>query len=76
MNWRKTTRIVLGTVLILLGLLWTLQGADLLRIPPVACVADCEPITGGSVEWLVIGVVAMLVGIGVVGALWRRIGRR
>ena len=63
MNWRRAVRIVLGTVLILLGLLWTLQGADVVRIRPILCVADCQPMTGGSSTWLAIGVVTLVLGI-------------
>ncbi|WP_433348584.1 hypothetical protein ACQP25_34200 [Microtetraspora malaysiensis] len=72
MTWRKTARIVGGTVLTLLGLLWTLQGADLVRIPPILCVAECQPVTGGSPVWLAIGVVTFVVGLGVLGVLRRR----
>ena len=50
-------------VLTLLGLLWVLQGADLVRIEPVGCVAECEPVTGGSAGWLTIGVLAFLAGL-------------
>jgi hypothetical protein len=61
--WRKAVRIGVGVVLLLLGLLWALQGADIIRIKPIGCVAECEPITGGSLGWLVAGVLAMLVGL-------------
>lgn len=76
MKWRSITRVVGGTILILLGLLWILQGADLIRIAPILCVADCEPLVGGSVEWLVIGLITTVIGIVVAGALWRRFRRR
>ncbi len=69
---RKTARVVVGTALILLGLLWILQGADVVRIRPILCVADCQPITGGSPGWLAIGVFTLVVGLAVVGALRRR----
>ena len=62
----------MGTALILLGLLWILQGADVLRIRPILCVADCQPLTGGSPAWLAIGVVTVIVGLGVVRVLRRR----
>ena len=52
-----------GVVITLLGLLWFLQGADLLHIQPILCIADCEPVVGGSTTWLVAGAVAMLAGI-------------
>ncbi|WP_433216594.1 hypothetical protein [Microtetraspora malaysiensis] len=72
MAWRKAARIVGGTVLTLLGLLWTLQGADLVRIRPILCVAECQPVTGGSPVWLAIGVVTVVVGLWVLGVPRRR----
>lgn len=72
LTWRKTAKVALGIVLILLGLLWTLQGADAVRIPPIMCVANCEPITGGSPGWLAAGVVTMVAGFTVVNVLLRR----
>ncbi|WP_433413835.1 hypothetical protein ACQP1V_32300 [Microtetraspora malaysiensis] len=72
MTWRKAARIVGGTVLTLLGLLWTLQGADLIRIRPILCVAECQPVTGGSPVWLAIGVVTVVVGLWVLGVPRRR----
>lgn len=72
MKWRKTARAAVGMVLILLGLLWILQGADVVRIRPILCVAECHPITGGSLGWFATGIVTLLVGLTVAGALWRR----
>lgn len=69
---RRTARVVVGTALILLGLLWIIQGADVVRLRPILCVADCQPIAGGSPVWFAIGVVTLIVGLGVVGALRRR----
>lgn len=62
MRWLRVARIVGGMLLILLGLLWILQGADLIHIDPVLCVADCRPVTGGSPGWLIAGVVTAVVG--------------
>jgi hypothetical protein len=59
-------------LLILLGLLWILQGADVIRMQPILCVANCQPITGGSPGWLAIGLVALVAGLRAVGALQRR----
>ena len=61
----KALKIVLGIVFFALGVLWALQGADLIRIKPILCVANCEPLVGGSVTWLIVGVGAIAVGIGV-----------
>jgi hypothetical protein len=68
-RWRKSVRIVVGIGAVLLGLLWILQGADVVRIRPVLCVADCEPVTGGSPLWLTIGAVTCLVGLFVASGL-------
>lgn len=71
MKRRAIMRTTAGVVLILLGLLWTAQGADLVRIEPVLCVADCRPITGGSVGWLAAGVATVVAGL-LMAALRRR----
>lgn len=64
---RLVLRLGFSTLLVLLGLLWALQGTNLIRIRPLLCFADCQPLTGGSTTWLCIGVVTMAVGIGM---LW------
>ena len=53
----------IGVAIALLGLLWLLQGADVLHVQPILCVADCEPVVGGSITWVIAGGVAMLAGI-------------
>lgn len=68
----RAFKLTLGLALVALGLLWSLQGSDLIRIESVLCVADCEPIVGGSTPWLVVGVVVMAVGLGVLVTLKRR----
>ena len=45
----------------LLGLLWFLQGSDLIHMKPLLCFADCEPITGKSVQWQIIGAITFVV---------------
>ena len=59
----RTLKLITGVVLVLLGLLWALQGADLIRIKPILCVANCEPMTGGSSLWLLIGIVTIAIGL-------------
>jgi len=61
---RRTARVTVGIVLVLLGGLCILQGADVIRIRPILCVADCKPVTADSTAWLVTGVVG-LVALGV-----------
>lgn len=59
----KVLRVGGGTVLVLLGALWSLQGADLVHIKPLLCFANCEPLVGGSIGWLVAGLVALVIGV-------------
>ncbi|MET9022618.1 hypothetical protein ABZV93_21820 [Actinopolymorpha sp. NPDC004070] len=74
MNVGKIARMLVGAVLVALGALWVLQGADLVRIKPVLCVADCQPLVGGSPVWLAVGVVAFLAGLALL-TVHRRRGR-
>ena len=65
-------RIAAGMVLILLGGLWILQGADVVRIRPILCVANCQPITGGSAGWAAAGAVSLVAGLAIVALALRR----
>jgi hypothetical protein len=62
-RWRRTLKLVAGVLLTPLGLLWMLQGADVVHIRPVLCVGDCRPVTGGSLAWLAIGALTALAGL-------------
>jgi hypothetical protein len=66
---------VLGAALVLLGVLWVLQGADLVHVRPVLCVTDCKPVTGGSFGWLLAGVVTGLFGLFALAAARRQVHR-
>lgn len=68
----QVLKIVFGIVLVSIGLLWSLQGADLIRMKPILCVANCEPLVGGSITWLIVGIVAMGVGLGLLVSLKRK----
>jgi hypothetical protein len=59
----KVFKVIVGTILVALGLLWSVQGADLIQIKPIFCVANCEPITGGSTLWLSIGIITTAIGL-------------
>lgn len=59
----RIVRIVAGLVLVALGGLWVLQGADIIRIQPILCVANCEPLVGGSLTWLIVGLVTLVIGV-------------
>lgn len=55
--------VVCGLVCMLLGGLWFLQGIDVVRIKPIACVANCQEITGGSLLWAIVGFSVLILGI-------------
>jgi len=74
MRFRALVRILFGVALALLGSLWLLQGADLVHIRPILCVADCKPLEGGSVGWMTAG--AVVFGVGVLLITWGVRGRR
>ncbi len=74
-NAKATVLTILGAIVALLGMLWLVQGLGIVRIGPVLCVANCEPITGRSVQWTVIGVLALFVGIVIGRAGLRRTNR-
>ena len=59
----RAFKLVPGILLVSLGLLWSLQGADLIQLKPILCFANCEPLVGGSVTWLITGIIAVAVGI-------------
>jgi len=56
-----------GVIVALLGLLWLLQGAGLLRLCPILCFADCECVTGGSLFWAIVGAITFIIGAIVAG---------
>ena len=62
MDKKKMIAIIFGVVLLSLGLLWFLQGSDLVHIKPILCFANCEPITGRSITWQIVGAVVFIAG--------------
>lgn len=66
MNAKAAVSTILGGLVALLGLLWIVQGLGIVRIDPILCVADCEPITGRSAQWTVVGVIVLFVGVAIV----------
>lgn len=76
MNWRALSWIVLGVGATLLGVLWLLQGADLLHIRPILCVANCKPVEGGSIGWMTAGAILLVLGLLAIAKGIRRRGRR
>lgn len=66
---------VLGIIVALLGLLWFLQGAGILRLCPVLCFVDCACVMGRSPFWEAVGAIAFIVGIIIVGVSLRPLRR-
>lgn len=62
MNKKSIAAIIFGIILALLGLLWFLQGSDLVHIKPILCFANCEPITGKSLQWQIVGSIVFIIG--------------
>lgn len=61
--WFARVCSLFGIAVFLLGVLWFLQGADLIHLEPIACVANCEPLTGPSTAWLLTGLAAVVIGL-------------
>lgn len=76
MNWRSLAWVLFGVVSTLLGLLWLLQGADVLHVRPILCVANCKPVEGGSIGWMAAGTLVLVLGLLAIAAGFRRRGRR
>jgi hypothetical protein len=58
----RLVALILGVIGVLLGGLWLLQGLGAVHIAPVACVAECEPLEGPSLQWSVIGFAVLAAG--------------
>lgn len=75
MKWKFIAAALAGVIVTLLGLLWILQGAGILKLCPVLCIAQCECVTGGSQFWETIGAIAVIIGVVIIGiSVWA--GRR
>jgi ubiquinone/menaquinone biosynthesis C-methylase UbiE len=72
MKRRQLAAPLIGVIIALLGLLWFLQGAAIVRMCPVLCFVDCECVLGGSTFWEVVGAIAFIVGIILVSG-WGRV---
>ncbi len=62
--------LVLSIIAILLGGLWQLQGLGIVHLRPILCFADCVPVQGPSITWVVIG--AVMLAVGGYGIVWAR----
>jgi hypothetical protein len=65
-NSKEFVMIVVGIIAILLGSLWFLQGAAIIQVCPILCFADCQCITGGSLLWEIVGLIAFFIGVGII----------
>lgn len=63
MTIKRIALLFLGIILTLLGLLWFLQGSDIIHLKPLLCFANCEPIVGKSLQWQIIGAITFIVGV-------------
>jgi hypothetical protein len=63
---------VFAGVFIALGALWALQGAGIVHLKPILCVANCTELQGASGQWLLTGIGAIAAGV----ALWYLARRR
>lgn len=61
LRWMVVSLLGLGGIAV--GLLWFLQGSDLLHIDPIACAGNCEPVEGHQSAWQVAGGVVVAIGL-------------
>jgi hypothetical protein len=61
-NTMKIVVLIVGVISLLLGGLWLLQGLGLVRVRPILCFADCEPIQGASSMWAIAGLLFFTAG--------------
>ena len=66
MPWKRIAVLVLGVILVPLGVLWFLQGSDVVHIKPILCFTDCEPVVGRSPTWQINGVLSCVLGAGLI----------
>ena len=62
--------LIFSIIAILLGGLWLLQGLGLIHLRPILCFADCVPVQGPSITWVVVGMAVLAAGG--FGVLWSR----
>ena len=57
---------IVGVIVACLGLLWFLQGADIVHLEALLCLSNCETIVGGSFFWSVTGGIVFSIGVALV----------
>jgi hypothetical protein len=75
MKWLYAISGILGLAVGALGCLWFLQGVGLVVIEPIACVGECEALTGPSLGWAIAGLAMLLVGAALIWWSIRRFMR-
>ncbi len=75
MRWTWTAGLVAGAAVMGLGVLWFLQGSDLVHIEPVLCVGECEPMVGHRPGWQIAGAGAAAAGAALLTVTARRLRR-
>lgn len=61
-----------GIPAVLLGGMWLLQGTGLVVIEPIACVGECEALTGPSLPWGLAGAALAFAGLALLWLAFRR----
>jgi hypothetical protein len=59
----KTIGVIAGVIGVVLGGLWLLQGLGVVSLRPILCFADCDPIQGPSMTWVILGFLVTTGGI-------------
>lgn len=60
-SMRRLISVLIGVVVALLGLFWTLQGAGVVHVRPILCVSHCKPVTKSN-TWLLVGAITCAAG--------------
>ena len=67
---RQMMALICGFHAVLLGGLWMLEGLGIVHLRPLLCYADCAPLQGPPVAWMVIGAVTLVADA--FGFVWSR----
>jgi len=67
--------LIVAAALVLVGVLWLLQGAGAVHVRPILCVSNCKPVTK-STGWLVAGVALCTTGLALTLTAARHLRRR
>lgn len=63
-----------GLVVSGVGLLWFLQGSDLVHLEPIACVGECPAVVGHHPGWQIAGALTILIGTATTTIAARKVG--